>query len=57
MCFDYADPAYPGVGTCLGSAVVGVVRCEAAGFLLWRLPYAPDCSAGYCTAPSDGGGS
>jgi len=25
-----------------------VARCEA-GFLLWRLPYAPDCSAGYGT--------
>ena len=54
VCFDYADPAYPSAGTCLTSAVVGVVRC-GAGFLLWQLPHAPDCSAGYCTAPSGGG--
>lgn len=50
VCFDYDDD----VGTCLTSAVVGVARCKA-GFLLWRLPYAPDCSAGYGTAPSGGG--
>jgi hypothetical protein len=50
VCFDYAND----YGTCLTSAVVGVARCEA-GFLLWRLPYAPDCSAGYGTAPSGGG--
>ena len=31
---------------------VGVVRCE--GFLLWRLPYAPDCQSGYCTANASG---
>jgi hypothetical protein len=48
VCFDYSDPDDPDTGTCLTSAVVGVARCEA-GFLLWRLPYAPDCSAGYGT--------
>ena len=56
VCFDYSTPDSPDTGTCLTSDIVGVARCEA-GFLLWRLPYAPDCSAGYCTAPSDGGGS
>ena len=29
---------------------VGVVRC--GGFLLWRLPDAPRCNWGYCTAAS-----
>jgi hypothetical protein len=34
---------------CDSRVVVGVVRCEA-GFLLWQLPNARDC-----TAPSGGG--
>ena len=44
-CFDDSggDPCYMCV-------VVGVVRCDE--FLLWRLPYVPNCNAGYCTAPS-----
>ena len=42
-CFSYGSPCYH-------HAAVGVVRCD--GFLLWRLADAPDCSAGYCTAPS-----
>tara|TARA_B110000208_G_scaffold141306_1_gene170540 strand:+ start:208 stop:3108 length:2901 start_codon:yes stop_codon:yes gene_type:complete len=53
VCFDYSDPDDPDTGTCLTSAVVGVARCEA-GFLLWRLPYAPDCSAGYGTVLING---
>jgi hypothetical protein len=35
---------------CYMRVVVAVVRCE--GFLLWRLPYVPNCGAGYCTASS-----
>eukprot|EP01046_Picozoa_sp_COSAG06_P002765 COSAG06_NODE_101_length_24097_cov_15.305150_4_plen_1590_part_00 len=42
---------------CSHHVSVGVVRCD--GFLLWQLPYAPDCDSAYCTAPSglfgDGG--
>jgi hypothetical protein len=30
-----------------------VARCDA-GFLLFRLPYAPSCSLGYCTATDMG---
>jgi hypothetical protein len=37
-------------GHCEFHAVVGAVMCE--GFLLWRLPYEPGCSCGYCTAAS-----
>ena len=43
VCFDLGPP-------CLYPVQVGVVRC--GGFLLWRLPDAPDCSYGYCTAAS-----
>jgi len=43
-CFDYRG------NPCWHHAAVGVVRC--VGFLLWRLADAPDCRAGYCTAPS-----
>jgi hypothetical protein len=28
-----------------------VVNCSAE-FLLWQLPFAPDCACAYCTAPS-----
>ena len=43
MCFNYD-------GTCEYHVQVGVVRC--GGFLLWRLPDAPQCEAAYCAAPS-----
>eukprot|EP01048_Picozoa_sp_COSAG05_P023862 COSAG05_NODE_5350_length_1199_cov_9.807273_1_plen_244_part_00 len=35
---------------CYRHVQVGVVRC--GGFLLWRLPDAPNCNLGYCTAAS-----
>ena len=38
--------------TCDHYVTVGVVSCE--GFLLWRLPYAPSCGSGYCTANASG---
>ena len=44
VCFD------DGNGPCYYPVQVGVVRC--GGFLLWRLPDAPYCSLGYCTAVS-----
>ena len=44
VCFD--DGRYP----CSNHVQVGVVRCGA--FLLWRLPDAPGCGCGYCTAAS-----
>ena len=53
VCFNYVDSYDGGSGgsyPCRYHAAVGVVRCE--GFLLWRLPDAPGCSCGYCTAPS-----
>ena len=40
------------LGTCEYYATVGVVSCE--GFLLWRLPYAPNCKSGYCTVNASG---
>ena len=43
VCFDNGVPCYSHVQ-------VGVVRC--GGFLLWRLPDAPRCNWGYCTAAS-----
>ena len=45
VCFDGGNP-------CGHHVQVGVVRC--GGFLLWRLPDAPDCNNffGYCTAAS-----
>ena len=45
VCFDYG-----GSSPCNNPVQVGVVRC--GGFLLWRLPDAPDCNSGYCTAAS-----
>ena len=48
-CFDHSTPGYPN-HQCYKHAAVGVVRCD--GFLLWRLPYAPSCNTGYCTAAS-----
>eukprot|EP01048_Picozoa_sp_COSAG05_P012221 COSAG05_NODE_1207_length_5523_cov_32.104535_3_plen_230_part_00 len=46
VCFvDYGDDY-----SCNRHVQVGVVRC--GGFLLWRLPDAPDCNLGYCTAAS-----
>eukprot|EP01048_Picozoa_sp_COSAG05_P009836 COSAG05_NODE_831_length_7083_cov_166.649055_4_plen_313_part_00 len=47
VCFDEA--AHGGSDPCGNHVQVGVVRC--GGFLLWRLPYAPNCN-GYCTAAS-----
>ena len=47
VCFDESSPGYP--NQCHSYVAVEVVRCDA-GFLLWRLPYAPSCSRGYCTA-------
>ena len=44
-CFNN-DPGYE----CASRTMVGVVQCN--DFLLWRLPYAPFCNWGYCTAPS-----
>ena len=41
---------YNNGGPCDSHVQVGVVRC--GGFLLWRLPDAPRCNAGYCTAAS-----
>ena len=43
VCFDDSRP-------CANHVQVGVVRC--GGFLLWRLPDAPFCIYGYCTAAS-----
>ena len=48
VCFDYCDPSY--AGSCRSHVTVGVVNC--GGYYLWRLPFAPDCASGYCTAPS-----
>ena len=48
VCFDYCDPGY--AGSCRSHVTVGVVNC--GGYYLWRLPFAPDCASGYCTAPS-----
>ena len=47
VCFHWSDMgSYP----CDNHVQVGVVRC--GGFLLWRLPDAPFCNYGYCTAAS-----
>jgi hypothetical protein len=35
---------------CHAHMAVGVVQCGE--FLLWRLPYAPDCDSGFCTTNS-----
>ena len=43
VCFNGGQP-------CDSHVQVGVVRC--GGFLLWRLPDAPGCTLGYCTAAS-----
>ena len=40
VCFDFN-------GGCGNNVPVGVVACD--GFLLFRLPYAPDCYSEYCT--------
>ena len=48
VCFDYSGQP------CHFKDTVGVVQCD--GFLLWQLPFAPNCGAGYCTAPSNSGG-
>jgi hypothetical protein len=45
VCFDSG-----GNHQCRYHVGVGVVMCD--GFLLWRLPYAPVCDAGYCTVAS-----
>ena len=48
-CYDYGE--FPdGRWTCGEPNQIGVVMCD--GFLLWRLPYAPDCISAYCTAAS-----
>ena len=44
VCFD------GGSQNCEMARVVGVVSCGS--FLLWRLPYAPECDRGYCTVAS-----
>ena len=52
VCFDHE---FTYEGSCSeGYVGVGVKRCEEGGedFLLFRLPYAQKCNAGYCTAPS-----
>ena len=36
--------------TCMNPVTVGLVNCN--DFLLWRLPYAPDCNEADCTVPS-----
>lgn len=41
-----------GLGSCAHYADVGVARC--GDFLLWRLPYAPGCTEGYCTVNATG---
>ena len=38
--------------TCEHYVTVGVVSCE--GFLLWRVPHAPSCGSGDCTANASG---
>ena len=48
VCFQYNSN---GGSPCVDHVQVGVVRC--GGFLLWRLPDAPDCDLGYCTAASE----
>jgi hypothetical protein len=51
VCFVSAQ--YSGSGRdrpCSRYVTVGVLQCE--GFLLWRLPYTPNCDTVYCTAPS-----
>ena len=45
VCFGYGSG-----DSCDSHVQVGVVRC--GGFLLWRLPDAPVCDGGYCTAAS-----
>ena len=47
VCFDFSDNNNYPFNT---HVQVGVVRC--GGFLLWRLPDAPTCDSGYCTAAS-----
>ena len=47
VCF---NDQYGGGNSCDSHVQVGVVRC--GGFLLWRLPDAPGCTSGYCTAAS-----
>ena len=41
-----------GGGSECGYHVAGLGTVQCQGFLLWRLPYAPDCNSAYCTAPS-----
>ena len=52
VCFDHPkDPTDVLSGsnnTCQEHAVVQVVQCSDS--LLWKLPYAPSCGSGYCTA-------
>jgi hypothetical protein len=47
-CFDTGGS--PIQNTCSYHLTVGVIRCGSS--LLWRLPYAHDCTSGFCTAPS-----
>ena len=49
VCFDF-DNGGGNNPPCGNPVQVGVVRC--GGFLLWRLPDAPACDYGYCTAAS-----
>ena len=49
-CFDFGIDDAGRAWTCGAPSQVGVVMCD--GFLLWRLPYAPDCLSAYCTAAS-----
>eukprot|EP01045_Picozoa_sp_COSAG04_P031697 COSAG04_NODE_5953_length_1448_cov_2.212009_1_plen_296_part_10 len=47
-CFAYCDAGQ--AGPCRASRTIGVVNCS--DFLLWRLPWAPDCACAWCTAHS-----
>eukprot|EP01047_Picozoa_sp_COSAG01_P055485 COSAG01_NODE_6183_length_3804_cov_14.985965_2_plen_671_part_00 len=46
VCFDDGF----GFAPCSYAVTVAVALCD--GFFLWQLPYAPSCSAGYCTTAS-----